>query len=89
MEEKFFIVFDSVKYLPSYTLLQKENGSIEKKVGADLPWAQTLQPLLQHPEEVPFPGTQDHRIRGEEDTTSVPTPGVTGTSGTQAHRNSA
>jgi hypothetical protein len=32
---------------------------------------------------------QDHRNRGEEGTTSVPTPGVTVTSGTQARRNSA
>ena len=31
---------------------------------------------------------RDHRFRGEEDTTAVPTPGVIGISSTQAHRNS-
>ena len=31
---------------------------------------------------------RDHRFRGEEDTTAVPTPGVSGISSTQAHRNS-
>ena len=30
---------------------------------------------------------RDHRFRGEEDTTAVPTPGVIGLSRTQAHRN--
>lgn len=52
---------------------------------------QTQQSAPHHPEIAPLPGTPtcpDQRIRGEEDTTSVPILGVTGTSGTQACRNS-